>query len=101
MFHMKLHIFRITFLSFQIGFSLVKTNRHSIPPILSVVPILQEKAFLLLTCFAFYNLKQYEQANHYLQQYLHCPVHLNNEKKEPIFFHKVDIYMKKLLENAM
>ncbi|EJR49043.1 hypothetical protein IIM_03822 [Bacillus cereus VD107] len=81
--------------------NLVNTNRHSITPILSVVPILQEKAFLLLTCFAFYNLKQYEQANHYLQQYLHCSVHLNNEEKEPIFFHKVDMYMKKLVENAM
>lgn len=65
------------------------------------MPILQEKAFLLLICFSFYNPKQYEQANHYLQQYLHSPVHLNNEEKEPVFFYEVDMYMKKRIENAM
>ncbi|MGM2704433.1 DUF4304 domain-containing protein, partial [Bacillus cereus group sp. Bce036] len=58
-------------------------------------------AFLLLTCFSFYKLKQYEQANRYLQQYLHCTVHLNTEEKEPIFFHEVDMYMKKLVESTM
>ena len=81
--------------------NLVKINIHSVTPVLAVVPILQEKAFLLLTCFSFYNLKQYEQANHYLQQYLQCAVHLNTEEKEPVFFHEVDMYMKKLVENAM
>lgn len=40
--------------------NLVKINIHSVTPVLAVVPILQEKAFLLLTCFSFYNLKQYE-----------------------------------------
>ncbi|MEB9506584.1 DUF4304 domain-containing protein [Bacillus anthracis] len=79
----------------------IKINIHSVTPVLAVVPILQEKAFLLLTCFSFYNLKQYEQANHYLQQYLQCAVHLNTEEKEPVFFHEVDMYMKKLVENAM
>lgn len=74
--------------------NLVKINIHSVTPVLAVVPILQEKAFLLLTCFSFYNLKQYEQANHYLQQYLQCAVHLNTEEKEPVFFHEVDMYMK-------
>ncbi|GAB6435913.1 DUF4304 domain-containing protein [Bacillus luti] len=81
--------------------NLAKTNIHSITPVLAVVPILQEKAFLLLTCFSFYKLKQYEQANHYLQQYLHCAVHLNTEEKEPVFFHEVDMYMKKLVESTM
>ncbi|MBQ3410782.1 MAG: DUF4304 domain-containing protein [Bacillus sp. (in: Bacteria)] len=81
--------------------NLVKINIHSVTPVLAVVPILQEKAFLLLTCFSLYNLKQYEQANHYLQQYLQCAVHLNTEEKEPVFFHAVDMYMKKLVENAM
>lgn len=81
--------------------NLTKTNIHSTTPVLAVVPILQEKAFLLLTCFSFYKLKQYEQANRYLQQYLHCSVHLNTEEKEPVFFHEVDMYMKKLVENAM
>ena len=108
MFHMKLSTFRIIFLLFSTGFKvwasyedLVKINIHSVTPVLAVVPILQEKAFLLLTCFSFYNLKQYEQANHYLQQYLQCAVHLNLEEKEPVFFHEVDMYMKKLVENAM
>ncbi|SCM98323.1 Uncharacterized protein BWINRASL_04801 [Bacillus mycoides] len=81
--------------------NLAKTSMHSITPVLAVVPILQEKAFLLLTCFSFYNLKQYEQANHCLQQYLHCAVHLNTVEKEPVFFHEVDMYMKKLVESAM
>ncbi|EPY7712160.1 TPA: DUF4304 domain-containing protein [Bacillus pacificus] len=81
--------------------NLVKTNIHSVTSVLAVVPILQEKAFLLLTCFSFYNLKQYEQANHYLQQYLHCAVHLNTEEKEQVFFREVDMYMKKLVEGAM
>ena len=79
----------------------VEINIHSITPVLAVVPILEEKAFLLLTCFSFYKLKQYEQANRYLQQYLHCTVHLNTEEKEPIFFHEVDMYMKKLVESTM
>ncbi|KMN42842.1 hypothetical protein VK90_22415 [Bacillus sp. LK2] len=81
--------------------NLIKTTIHSMTPVLAVVPILQEKAFLLLTCFSFYKLKQYEQANRYLQQYLHCAVHLNTEEKELVFFHEVDMYMKKLVENAM
>ncbi|ASI80881.1 DUF4304 domain-containing protein [Bacillus cereus group sp. Bc002] len=81
--------------------NLVKTNIHSVTSVLAVVPILQEKAFLLLTCFSFYNLKQYEQANHYLQQYLQCAVHLNTEEKEQVFFREVDMYMKKLVEGAM
>ncbi|MEJ9115909.1 DUF4304 domain-containing protein [Bacillus paramobilis] len=81
--------------------NLAKTNIHAITPVLAVVPILQEKAFLLLTCFSFYNLKQYDQANRYLQQYLYCAVHLNTEKKEQVFFREVDMYMKKLVENAM
>lgn len=81
--------------------NLAKTNIHSISPLLAVVPILQEKAFLLLTCFSFYNLKQYEQANRYLQQYLHCAVHLNTEEKEPVFFYEIDMYIKKLVESAM
>ncbi len=81
--------------------NLVKTNIHSVTSVLAVVPILQEKAFLLLTCFSFYNLKQYEQANHYLQQYLQCAVHLNTEEKEQVFFREVDMYMKKLVEDAM
>ncbi|PFB60261.1 hypothetical protein CN268_17960 [Bacillus anthracis] len=81
--------------------NLVKTNIYSVTPVLAVVPILQEKAFLLLTCFSFYNLKQYEQANHYLQQYLQCAVHLSTEEKDLVFFHEVDMYMKKLVENAM
>lgn len=51
--------------------------------------------------FSFYKLKQYEQANRYLQQYLHCTLHLNTEEKEPIFFHEVDMYMKKLVESTM
>ncbi len=77
--------------------NLAETNIHSITPVLAVVPILQEKAFLLLTCFSFYNLKQYEQAN----LYLHCAVHLNTEEKELVFFHEVDMYMKKLVESAL
>ncbi|EEK76433.1 DUF4304 domain-containing protein [Bacillus cereus] len=81
--------------------NLAKTNIHSITPALAVVPILQEKAFLLLTCFSFYNLKQYEQANHYLQQYLHCAVHFNTEEKGQVFFREVDMYMKKLVEGTM
>ncbi|MBG9686839.1 hypothetical protein ABD97_16830 [Bacillus mycoides] len=81
--------------------NLIQTTIHSMTPVLAVVPILQEKAFLLLTCFSFYKLKQYEQANRYLQQYLHCAVYLNNEEREPVFFHEVDMYMKKLVENAM
>ncbi|MES9667154.1 hypothetical protein CN318_19115 [Bacillus cereus] len=81
--------------------NLAKTNIHSITPVLAVIPILQEKAFLLLTCFSFYNLKQYEQANLYLQQYLHCAVYLNTEEKELVLFHEVDMYMKKLVENAV
>ncbi|EXY08221.1 DUF4304 domain-containing protein [Bacillus cereus] len=81
--------------------NLVEINIHSSTPVLAVVPILEEKAFLLLTCFSFYKLKQYEQANRYLQQYLHCTVHLNTKEKEPIFFHEVDMYMKKLVESAM
>lgn len=71
--------------------NLAKTNIHAITPVLAVVPILQEKAFLLLTCFSFYKLKQYEQANRYLQQYLHCAVNLNTEEKEQVFFHEVDM----------
>ncbi|PGH83110.1 hypothetical protein CN899_16310 [Bacillus thuringiensis] len=74
---------------------------HSITPVLAVVPTLEEKAFLLLTCFSFYKLKQYEQATRYLQQYLHCAVHLNTEEKEPLFFHEVDMYMKKLVKSAL
>ncbi|MGE6348865.1 DUF4304 domain-containing protein [Bacillus mycoides] len=81
--------------------NLIKTTIHSITPVLAVVPILQEKTFLLLTCFSFYKLKQYEQANRYLQQYLYCSVHLNNKERETVFFHEVDMYMKKLVENAM
>ncbi len=81
--------------------NLAKTNINSITPVLAVVPILQEKAFLLLTCFSLYNLKQYKQANRYLQQYLHCAVHLNTEEKEIVFFHEVDMYMEKLVESAM
>ncbi|WP_439874445.1 DUF4304 domain-containing protein [Bacillus mycoides] len=80
---------------------LAKINIHSITPLLAVVPILKEKAFLLLTCFSFYKLKQYEQANRYLQQYLHCAVHLNTEEKELVFFHEVYMYMKTLVESAM
>lgn len=80
---------------------LAKTNIHSIIPVLAVVPILQAKAFLLLTCFSFYKLKQYEQATRYLQQYLHCAVHLNTEEKEPVFFYEIDMYMKKLVESTM
>jgi hypothetical protein len=81
--------------------NLVEINIHSITPILAVVPILKEKTFLLLTCFSFYKLKQYEQANRYLQQYLHCAVHLNTEEKELVFFHEVDMYIKKLVESTM
>lgn len=81
--------------------NLAKTNIHSISPLLAIVPILQEKAFLILTCFSFYNLKQYEQANRYLQQYLHCALHLNTEEKEPVFFYEIDKYIKKLVESAM
>lgn len=81
--------------------NLAKTNIHSISPLLAVVPTIQEKAFLLLTCFSFYNLKQYEQANRYLQQYLHCAVYLNTEEKEQVFFREVDMYMKKLVEDTM
>ncbi len=81
--------------------NLAKTNIHSITPVLAAVPILREKVFLLLTCFSFYNLKQYEQANRYLQQYLHCAVHLNTEEKEQVFFLEVDMYMKKLVEGIM
>ncbi len=81
--------------------NLAKTNIHAITPVLAVVPILQEKAFLLLACFSFYNLKQYDQANRYLQQYLHWAVYLNTEKKEQVSFREVDMYMKKLVEGAM
>jgi len=81
--------------------NLTKTNIQAITPVLAVVPILQEKAFWLLTCFSFCNLKQYEQANRYLQQYLHCAVHLNAEEKEQVFFREVDMYMKKLVEGTM
>jgi hypothetical protein len=79
----------------------VEMNIHSITPVLAVVSILREKAFLLLTCFSFSKLKQYEQANRYLQQYLHCSVHLNTEEKELVFFHEIDMYIKKLVESAI
>lgn len=36
--------------------NLIKTTIHSITPVLAVVPILQEKTFLLLTCFSFMKL---------------------------------------------
>nr|WP_270606618.1 hypothetical protein [Bacillus mobilis] len=46
-------------------------------------------------------MKQYDQANRYLQQYLHWAVYLNTEKKEQVSFREVDMYMKKLVEGAM
>ncbi len=68
--------------------NLIKTTIHSMTPVLAAVPILQEKAFSLLTCFSFYKLK-------------HCSVHLHTEEKELVFLHEVDMYIKKLVESAM
>lgn len=44
--------------------NLIKTTIHSITSVIAVVPILQEKAFLLLTCFSFYKLKQHNVISH-------------------------------------
>lgn len=81
---------------------LANVDSQSICPVLATVPILKEKLYLLLKCFSFYKLEQYQDADLYLNQYLNLGVYENSENESLIEFPAVDKHIKQLLtEKAM